>query len=720
MRSIKAPPEDSVAIRVVAAVVVMISVGAVLAQGVTDAFTGIAAVVLPPAGFLFSHLQRHRPNRGTKVVLAVALLAAFGSFLQNVRYAQSVDEARTSLASLFLWVQVLHSFDVPRRRDLGFSVASSVILMAEAGSLSLDTSFVLFLVPWAGAMGAWLVLTARPRPDTIDPAEIVRHRSRNRGGHPRWAPARTAAVVLAALSLTACGAFLLTPRLPGAVVVTPPFQLGSGGSVSGFEGQVVNPGLNDPGGDDVSDFTANAYPGFGDTVDLRSRGTLSDDVVMKVRAQQPGLWRGEAFDVFDGTKWTIGDRRTVSTEAIGSGAQRVPWSDESSALAQRVVQTFYVQVREPNVVFGAWQPQEVYFPAGGLRVDNYGSIRAPILLDAGTIYSVVSHVPVVSAPELRSLPDAWPQESLERYTQLPAGLSSQVRTLAERITAGEDSAYDKVLAVQRWLRANTRYNLDVPREVPGADPIETFLFDRREGYCEHIASSMALLLRAVGVPTRLATGFGPGDRNTFTGYFEVKESDAHAWVEVLYPGVGWLSYDPTFGVPQADSSIADRFLLPKAIGAIGRFFETVVPDPVKRGVSAIGRVVVGAMAGAVRWWPATLAALLALGVGLTVRRRGGRRPQPFGPSTQAGRALAEVSAALRPRGRSPWETPSEFLRRIRRVGLAPDLVDDAELVVRTFERERFGSAALSDEERAATLAAASRVRKRSEAAAPRG
>ena len=132
----KAPPEDSVAIRVVAAAVVMVSVGAVLAQGVTDLFTGVAAIVLPPIGFVFSHRQRYRPNRGTKVVLAVALLAAFGSFLQNVRYAQSVDEARTSLASLFLWVQVLHSFDVPRRRDLGFSVASSVILMAEAGALS--------------------------------------------------------------------------------------------------------------------------------------------------------------------------------------------------------------------------------------------------------------------------------------------------------------------------------------------------------------------------------------------------------------------------------------------------------------------------------------------------------------------------------------------------------------------------------------------------------
>ena len=568
-------------------------------------------------------------------------------------------------------------------------------------------------------MGAWLVLTARPRPDTLDAVELIRHRPDHHTGHVRWVWARTALAGLAVLVLAGCGAFLLTPRLPGAVVVTPPFQLGSAGSVAGFEGQVVNPGVaSDPEGD-ASDFTPNAYPGFGDTVDLRSRGTLSDDVVMRVRAQQPGLWRGEAFDVFDGTKWSIGQRQTISAEAISTGAQRIPWSEDSTAPTQRLVQTFYVQTREPNVVFGAWRPEEVFFPSGGLRVDAYGSIRAPVLLDAGTVYSVVSEIPVVSDSQLRSLPQTWPQDVVDRYTQLPPGFSPQVRALAERITEGETSTFGKVQAVQRWLRENTLYNLDVPPEAPGADPIETFLLERQEGYCEHIASSMALMLRAVGVPTRLATGFGPGDRNTFTGYFEVKESDAHAWVEVAYPGVGWLPYDPTFGVPQAATSLGDRFLLPKAIGSIGRFFAAVVPDPLKRAASGVGRVVAGIAVSAVRWWPVTLGGLLGIGAWLFVRRKRDRQASPGGPRTHASRALAEVSAALRTRGRRPWETPSEFLRRIRGVGLPPDVVDDAELVVRTFERERFGAAGLSDDERAATLAAAARVRKRAEAAASR-
>src|SRR6185369_16597783 len=139
---------DSIALRLIAAAAVEVAILAVVAQGAVDVLTAAAALTLAPLGYWFSYRQRHRSAVATKVVLAVGLLVAFTAFLQQMKGATTVDEVRLPLASLFLWVQVLHAFDVPRRRDLAFSAVSSVILMAEAGSLSFDAGFLLFVVPW--------------------------------------------------------------------------------------------------------------------------------------------------------------------------------------------------------------------------------------------------------------------------------------------------------------------------------------------------------------------------------------------------------------------------------------------------------------------------------------------------------------------------------------------------------------------------------------------
>ena len=146
------------------------------------------------------------------------------------------------------------------------------------------------------------------------------------------------------------------------------------------------------------------------------------------------------------------------------------------------------------------------------------------------------------------------------YLQLPPDLPARVGALARRITAGITTQYDRVEAVQSWIRANTKYDLDVPRDPVGVDAVDHFLFVTRTGFCEQIATSLAVMLRTLGIQTRLVTGYGPGERNPLTGYFEVKQSDAHAWVEVFYPGIGWVPYDPTFGVPEAAPHGSSRFI----------------------------------------------------------------------------------------------------------------------------------------------------------------
>lgn len=706
-------PEHSRLLRVVVALMVEISVVAVVVQGAVDAATAAGVLVLVPAGYVFSYARRRKPSIATKVALAAALLLALGSFLRAVEGARSFDDARQPLASLFLWVQVLHSFDVPRRRDLGFSVVSSLMLMAEAGALSFGTGFLLFLVPWLAIAGTYLFLTVGPRPEETPRVVEIRRPAGATLAHGVFAVGRTVAAWAAVAAVAISLVFVAIPRLPGVNLAIPPFRADGATAVPGFEGQVVNPGVS-VGSDGVPEFSDLAYPGFSSSVDLRSRGRLSDRVVMQVRSPQAALWRGLGYDTYDGTRWTTSNETVVALGRAFDASFGVPPPIEGQGIVptQRVLSTFYVQTDLPNVVFGAFRQDQVYFPAAGVTADAYGSIRSPILLENGVVYSVISEVPAPDPELLRASAtlavDPAPQDSLQPYLQLPSTLPERVVRLAERITADAPTTYDAVVAVETWLRENTRYDLDVPPDPPGVDAVDFFLFERRAGFCEHIASSMAILLRAVGIPTRLVTGFGPGDRNPFTGYWDVRASDAHAWVEVLYPGAGWISYDPTFGVPVADPGISGRFIAPEVLRAIGRFFSAVIPEPVREGAKAIGR----AIASAVDAWPAAIAAMAVLAAGVIVRRRRRRAQRELGPPPAgAAKAFAELEETMAARGhpRAEHQTAGEFLRSLRPF-LPADERPDADLVVRLFERDRFSLESLTDDEVDRALEAAHRLK----------
>jgi len=678
--------------RVVVALAVEVGVWAVVSRGAVSVSTAMAALVLAPAGYLLSYVRRGRPNRLIKAGLVVGLLLATDLFVQAVRTAQTVDAARMPLAALFLWVQVLHAFDVPRRRDLAFSMVSSTTLIAAAAVLSLTTGFVAILLAWAALSAAWLWLSAQPRPDAVaTPVSIVR---RGPERPPRLAEARSATSAgVAALALGAV-VFLAMPRLPSTLTHTPPFTLGGRTPTPAGDG-VTNPGLPPADQDGVVDFGALGYPGFSDAMDLRARGRLSDQIVFRVRADRPELWRAEVFDRFDGSVWTSTapppDAVAVDPE---TDAASIPDTDPAGmpprSLSDMVVQTFYLAQPQPNVLFAAARAELVYFPSGGLRVNRDGSIRSPIMLDEGLVYSVISQVPRIPPTALASVPLHPPTRGLEPYLELPADLPQRDRDLAASIVAGAMGEEDAVERVQAWLRTNTRYDLTVPREPPGVDAVDRFLFDTRRGFCEHIASAMAILLRAEGIPTRIVTGYGPGERNPLTGYWEVRQSDAHAWVEVYYPNVGWLPYDPTFGVPEARSGFSS-FVGQQVFAAVQRLARQHVPAPVRR--TAIAAVhAVGAFAHAIR---SSRGAVLLIGIVtipavLVLRRR--RRQGPPRPLDTAGRAYADLEAILAAAGHppSPTRTPAELLEAIRRDGrFDAEALAGSRVVVRTFERARF-------------------------------
>jgi len=706
--------------RVVVALAVQVGIAALWFQGGVEPAVGTIALLLAPAGYVFSYRGRHRPAVIAKVVIALGLLVALAQFLQSARGVLSVDAARLPLSTLFLWVQVLHAFDVPRRRDLGFSIASSTTLIAAAGALSLTSTFLWFLLVWAILAGAWLWTSARPRADAVTEPVATR---RLASGARRRAPALRsigAAGLVAALGSTA--AFMLMPRLPATFVRTPTFSFGDH-VPSAASSALDNPGLPAAGSDGVVDFASGGYPGFSSVMDLRARGQLSDEIAFRVRADQAALWRAEVFDTFDGSLWTSSDRNLTSLARSfdGDGSLIVPVEDlgagERSHIGNRMLQTFYIDSPQPNVAFGAYQARTVYFPTASLQADRYGSMRSPILLDPGLVYSVISEVAAFSPDDLRAAdPVLADDRAYGRYLQLPEELPARVRDLASRITTGAPTEYDRVIAVQTWLRANTVYDLNVPREPEGVDAVDHFLFETRRGFCEHIASAMAVLLRAEGIPTRLVTGYGPGSRNLLTGYFQVRQSDAHAWVEVYYPSLGWVEYDPTFGVPPADPSWSSRFVAPEVFAAISRAVGNVVPESVKHAVGVIGRGAVSAAGVALAWWRlVALVVLIGSAAFVWSRRRRGerasRRPQLRG----AAAAFADLEDALEAAGhpRVPQNTPSDLLREIEADrALAPEIVRQTELVVRTFELERFAAARAKprDADVMRARAAAARVR----------
>ena len=267
---------------------------------------------------------------------------------------------------------------------------------------------------------------------------------------------------------------------------TPPFSLaGNPSPVAAFDGAVSNPGLAAQPGSGVVDFSSGGYPGFSDVVDLRSRGRLSDDLAFRVRAQQAALWRAEVFDRYDASRWTITDDETEPLPSEGDGLSVVVPSDvalRNTALgggSSRVVQTFYIEAAQPNVLFAAASARQVYFPAAGLRGRRRGvdPLADPARRGARLLRRL-------GGAGHRRLAVAWRPAPVRPadmgpYLQLPASLPARVGELAARITRGRATQYDQVVAVQSWLRANTEYDLERRRATPMASMRSTTSCSRR-------------------------------------------------------------------------------------------------------------------------------------------------------------------------------------------------------------------------------------------------
>ncbi|AZN39505.1 transglutaminase-like domain-containing protein [Paenibacillus albus] len=155
----------------------------------------------------------------------------------------------------------------------------------------------------------------------------------------------------------------------------------------------------------------------------------------------------------------------------------------------------------------------------------------------------------------------------DSYTQLPEQLPARIGTLTSEILAAAGNPmnrYEQVKAVEGYLRSNYKYTLKPKAAASNVDFVDDFLFTQREGYCVHFATAMAVMLRTQGIPARYVKGFAPGEPAEEVaaggaGLYTVRASDAHAWVEVFFPSVGWVAFEPTpgFTAPGSGAAVSD-------------------------------------------------------------------------------------------------------------------------------------------------------------------
>ncbi|MFN2503042.1 MAG: transglutaminaseTgpA domain-containing protein [Acidimicrobiales bacterium] len=411
-----------------------------------------------------------------------------------------------------------------------------------------------------------------------------------------------------------------------------------------------SPGRPEPGDEPGGQGATSAYLNPSDRLDAGGKGSgRGNQVLLRITAPAAALWRAQTFDRWDGRSWA---RSREIERALGGspGGQAGQFAFVPPGLGDGLfggdsfVQRVRVEAASAGLLVAAPRAYSLQLARGRVQAAGDGTVRVSPPLGKGATYVVTSVRSQSSDDDLRSddLGSGVPPEVARAYLQLPGGVPAPVGALAAEITASASTGFDRVKAVEEWLANNTEVAPGSPSLASGADPIEQFLLTDRKGSAEQAASSMAVMLRTLGIPARLAVGFLPGDRYRLGGEFVVRARHGHAWVEAWFPQAGWVAFDPSGRAPGRTEE-ADSLL-----------------DRLRRLLGAFWWVLAVALAVIVRWL--TLRA---------IRRWQRRRARPW-----VSRCYERlVGAGLRRgRARGRHETPAEYCAALA------DLVADDRLV----------------------------------------
>jgi len=284
--------------------------------------------------------------------------------------------------------------------------------------------------------------------------------------------------------------------------------------------------------------------------------------VLKVKIDVPRYLKGSTFETYKGNGWEREPARYFE-----SGEDAIRWFGTRSNARpfdpRDIIKNFKEVEYEIIPISGVHEklylPGEMYRMPGdrAYRVLLDGTVAPAGMLDFKKAYSASAIVPDPSVqPEKTGDPlghyAEWVPTTTGRKAFLDAaGAPSRVRELALSATKGAKTDYEKALRIKAQIESMVEYDLNAPPVPPGKDAVEFFLFESKRGYCDLFASSMALMARAAGLPSRVVSGFliTDGKKNP-AGFFTIRDSDYHAWAEIFFDGIGWVEFDPTEGAPE--------------------------------------------------------------------------------------------------------------------------------------------------------------------------
>ena len=275
---------------------------------------------------------------------------------------------------------------------------------------------------------------------------------------------------------------------------------------------------------------------------------LEDTPYFQIHANRGRYWRSAVYDTYRGSGW---DNAYGEERFLPAGTPITPPPITGTRLLTQTI-----TVLQPQILSLIAAPQPIRFDlpvqavllTQGEQGEELLFAYAQSPLPKQTTYTVLSLVNDPTADQLRNAPVDYPPEIRQQFTQLPASLPDRVRELARSLTVSLDTPYDKVLALERYLR-QLPYSEQIPAPPPDQDAVDWFLFEQQEGYCDYFASALAVMARSVGIPARVASGYARGLYDREGHMWVVRESDAHTWPEIWFPGYGWIPFEPTPSEP---------------------------------------------------------------------------------------------------------------------------------------------------------------------------
>jgi transglutaminase-like putative cysteine protease len=443
---------------------------------------------------------------------------------------------------LALFGVVVRMFSLRRERDhLTLAILAFLMVLASA-VLTVDSVFLLSFSAFMMMAVATFVLMEMRRSGHAASIQARHSNDPHEHRHLAFSLARVAPALMVMILILGAAVFFLMPRM-------------SAGYMGGYS------------------FGPDLTSGFSDRVQLGKIGQIqqSNAVVMHIQIDGDTVgrsdlhWRGVALADFDGRTWS-NPKEQFFLRRLPNNSFQVPrlnsavQPDAASNLSPQHL-IHYRVLMEPigtNVFFLAPWARTV---SGDYRLvagDYSGAVfdfdsQHPIRR-----YEAESDISTATPAELRRARSNYPPQIEATYLRLQA-VDPRVPQLAAQITNSAANNFDKAAAIENHLRTRFGYTLQLPQTAV-KDPIANFLFERKQGHCEYFASAMAVMLRTLGIPSRVVNGFRSDEFNDLTGNYVVRAKDAHSWVEAYFPGYGWQTFDPTpagaGGTPQGWQRLA--------------------------------------------------------------------------------------------------------------------------------------------------------------------